>query len=78
MKIVFKNKLQTFFFQEDDHIACKTRLFVSFTSLIQMERIIDFRVDTNLFYRKKNENLFKIFKKVFSCMKSAIFLLRAP
>jgi len=54
LKIAFRNGSYTLFFQEDDEIAQKTRLFITFTSLIQMEWIKASHVDKNKIYKKKN------------------------
>jgi len=41
------------FFQEDAQTIQKTRLFITFTSLIQMEWIKASHVDKNVMYKKK-------------------------
>jgi len=68
MKIAFKNEYYTLFFQEDAEIAQKTRLFITFTSLIQMEWINASHVDKNNIFKnlKKKKLLFHVFVDFFS------------
>jgi len=47
MKIAFTNKSYKLFFQEDSQTTQKTRLFITFTSLIHMEWIKASHLDKN-------------------------------
>jgi len=53
MKIAFVNESYMLLFEEDAQIAQKTRLFITFTFLIQMEWIKASHVDKNKIYKKK-------------------------
>jgi len=50
VKIAFRNEFYKLFFQEDVETACKTRLFITFTSLIQMEWIKASHIDKTITY----------------------------
>jgi len=47
MKIAFRNESYELFFQEDAQTTQKTRLFITFTPLVQMEWIKVSNVDKN-------------------------------
>jgi len=53
VKIAFRNESYKLFFQEDAQIAQKIRLFITFTSLIQMEWIKASHVDKNIIFKNK-------------------------
>jgi len=69
VKIAFRNESYKLFFQKDVQTTQKTRLFITFTSVIQMEWIKASLVD------KKYNLLGKILKNLSSSICGFIFLL---
>jgi len=59
MKIALRNEPSKLFFQDDVYIVRKTRLFITFTSITQMEWIKALHVDNNMMY--EGEKKFKFF-----------------